>query len=453
MIMVQNNEKLHNAAREKLVSLFDGGTFVELSAYAKRKGGEPESVCCGYGAISGKLTFAFAQDSDADGGVFSDRHARKISSLYSLAIKNGAPVIGVFDSKGVSVLDGAAALGAYGKLMSDVSQASGVIPQIAVIDGVCGGASAIAAAMFDFVITVKDRSKFFVKAPFVTGDAVDNKKAGHASYEAKDTSDAFSFAASLVSLLPSNNADAALVDSGDDLNRAVSGQTSDTAALLSEICDGGRFIRLYEGYSENMILGFCSFGGVLAGVVASNGSTDGALDIKSVRAASKLMSFCDSFSIPVLTLVDSVGALVSAEAEESSYAEELAKLVYAYTSGGNAKVTVITGKAYGSAFSILGSKSVGADMVYALPEAEISVLSPEASVAFVWNSKVGEKSREELEKEWRENVASADMAAENGEVDDVIAPSELRQRICAALLMLCSKAEGAPLRKHINMPL
>lgn len=451
--MVQNNEKIHSAARDRLTSLFDGGTFVELSAYAKRKGGEPESVCCGYGAISGKLTFAFAQDAEADGGVFSDRQARKISSLYSLAIKNGAPVVGVFDSKGVSVLDGAAALGAYGKLMSDVSAASGVIPQIAVIDGVCGGAAAVAAAMFDFVVTVKDKSKFFVKAPFVTGEASDNRQAGHAAYEAKDAGDAMEFAKTLVSVLPSNNADAVLVEITDDVNRAVSGQCKETSALLSELCDGGRFIRLYEGYSENMIFGFGSFGGVLTGVVASDAATDGALDIKSIRAAAKLMSFCDSFSIPVLTLVDSVGAVVSAEAEANSYAEELAMLAYAYASTDNAKVTVVTGKAYGSAFSILGSKSIGADMVYALPEAEISVLSPEASVAFVWNDQVGEKSREMLEAQWRESVASADMAAENGEVDDVIAPAELRQRICAALLMLSAKADGIPSRKHINMPL
>ena len=222
MIMVRNNEKVHSSARDRLVSLFDGGTFVELSAYAKRKGGEPESVCCGYGAIGGKLTFAFAQDGEADGGVFSDRQAKKISSLYSLAIKNGAPVIGVFDSKGVSILDGAAALGAYGKLMSDVSRASGVIPQIAIIDGVCGGAAAVAASMFDFAVTVKDKSKLFVKAPFVTGKAIDNKQAGHTAYEAADAADTVNFARGLVSILPSNNAECIAVDAADDINRAVS---------------------------------------------------------------------------------------------------------------------------------------------------------------------------------------------------------------------------------------
>ena len=453
VFMVQNNEKVHSVAREKLVSLFDGGTFVELSAYTKRKSGEIESVCCGYGAISGKLAFAFAQDGNAAGGAFGDRQARKIASLYSLAVKNGAPVIGVFDSKGVSVYDGAEALGAYGKLMKEISGASGIVPQIAIIDGVCGGAAAVAAAMLDFVITVKDKSKFFVKAPFVTGAATDNGKAGHAAYEAENTDDALSFARELVTILPSNNADAIYSDISDDLNRAVSGNTADTETLLGEISDGGKFIRLFKGYSDNMIFGFASFGGVLSGVVASNAKTDGAIDIKSARAAAKLIGFCDSFSIPVLTLVDSIGAEVNAVTEEASYAEELAKVAFAYASTDNAKVTVVTGKAYGAAFSILGSKSVGADMVYALPEAEISVMSAEASVAFVWNDKVGEKSREELEAEWKQTVASADKAAENGEVDDVIEPSELRQRICASLSMLSAKADGAPSRKHINMPL
>ena len=451
--MVQNNEKNPSAARDRLISLFDGGTFVELSAYAKRKSGEPEGVICGYGAISGKLTFAFAQDGETAGGVFGDRQARKIASLYSLAVKNGAPVIGIFDSKGVSVYDGAEALGAYGKLMKEIAAASGVIPQIAVIDGVCGGAAAVAAAMFDFVITIKDRSKFFVKPPFTTGAAVDNAGAGHSCYEAENETEGFAFAKKLVALLPSNNADSVYVDIADDLNRAVSGNTANTETLICELADGGSFLTLYKGYLDNMIFGFGTFGGVLTGVVASNADTDGAIDIRCARAAAKLIGFCDSFSIPVLTLVDSVGAEVSAEAEAASYAEELAKIAFAYAATDNAKVTVVTGKAYGAAFSLLGSKAAGADMVYALPTAEISVLSPEASVAFVWNAQVGEKSREELEKEWKNTVASAEAAAENGEIDDVIEPSELRQRICAALSMLSSKAEGTPVRKHINMPL
>ena len=452
--MVQNNEKTCGVSRERLESLFDCGTFVELSAYTKRASGdEPETVTCGYGAVSGKLVFAFAQDSGWTKGIFSDRHAKKIGALYSLAVKNGAPVIGIFDSKGVSVFDGAEGLAAYGRLMKSVSDASGIIPQIAVIDGVCGGAAAVVAAMFDFVVTIKDKSSLFVKAPFTTGEATDSAKAGHSVYNAENEADAIGFAKKLAAILPSNNADAVYVESGDDLNRQVDVEGADIKTVLAAVADGGEFVRIFEDYTDNAIFGFASFGGVLSGVVASNTENGGALDIKSARAAAKLIGFCDSFSIPVVTFVDSIGTETSAEAEAAGYAEELAKLAYAYTSSDNAKVTVVLGKAYGTAFTLLGSKAVGADMVYALPTAEISVLSPEASVAFVWNDKVGEKSREELEAEWKEKCASADEAADKGEIDDIIEPSELRQRICAALAMLSAKADGMPARKHINMPL
>ena len=452
--MVQNNEKACGVSRERLESLFDCGTFVELSAYTKRTSGdEPETVTCGYGAVSGKLVFAFAQDSGSAKGIFSDRHAKKIGALYSLAVKNGAPVIGIFDSKGVSVYDGAEGLAAYGRLMKSVSDASGIIPQIAVIDGVCGGAAAVAAAMFDFVVTVKDKSSLFVKAPFTTGEAADSAKAGHSVYNAENEADAIAFAKRLAAILPSNNADAVYVESADDLNRQVAVEGADIKTVLAAVADGGEFIRIFEDYTDNTVFGFASFGGVLSGVVASNTENGGALDIKSARAAAKLIGFCDSFSIPVVTFVDSIGTETSAEAESAGYAQELAKLAYAYTSSDNAKVTVVLGKAYGTAFTLLGSKAVGADMVYALPTAEISVLSPEASVAFVWNDRVGEKSREELEAEWKEKCASADEAADKGEIDDIIDPSELRQRICAALSMLSAKADGMPARKHINMPL
>ena len=206
--MVQNNEKAYGVSRERLESLFDSGTFVELSAYTKRaaNGEEPETVTCGYGAVSGKLVFAFAQDGERTKGIFSDRHARKIESLYSLAVKNGAPVIGVFDSKGVSVYDGAEGLAAYGRVMKAVSGASGIIPQIAVIKGVCGGASAVIAAMFDFVVTIKDKSSLFVKAPFTTGETADSAKAGHSAYNAENEADAFAYAKKLAALLPSKMA-------------------------------------------------------------------------------------------------------------------------------------------------------------------------------------------------------------------------------------------------------
>ena len=455
--MVQIDEKVYGPAKEKIESIFDTGTFVELGAYTKRLDSQKdfEGVVCGYGSVNGKLAFAFVQDSGRTKGAFGERHAKKIADTYALAIKNGAPIIGVFDSAGAVVYDGASALAAYGKLIKCVSDASGVIPQIAVIDGVCGGMSAVAASMFDITVAIKDSSKLYVNAPFIVGSekgTADFAAAkGMAAKLLDDASSAYAFVRSLVTVLPQNNADACMVETADSLNReSVFDPEKYTAEeIVSAVADSGSFLGLYGEYTANATLGIASFGGVVSGVVLANG----ALDINSARAISKLVSFCDSFGMPVVTLVDSCGLDVSGEAEDNAYASELAKLAYAYSSAENAKVTVIVGKAYGAAFTLLGSKSEGADMVYALPNAAVSVLSPEASVAFVWNDKVGEKSREELEAEWKEKCASAADAADRGELDDIVEPAELRKRICASLMMLSAKAEGKPTRRHANMPL
>ncbi len=455
--MVQTDEKVYGVSKARLESIFDVGTFVEIGAYTKRADAQKdfESVVCGYGAVEGKLAFAFIQDSGRTKGAFGERHAKKIASLYALAIKNGAPIIGVFDSAGAVIYDGAQALAAYGKLMKNISDASGIIPQIAVIDGVCGGSSAVAASMFDFTVTVKDRSKLFVNPPFVVGETNSAVAQGLSAYEAEDETGAFGFVRKLISALPQNNADASGVDSKDDLNRKVAfnPEKYQAAELVKLLADDGCFTALYADYTDSAVLGFASFGGVLTGVVASNPETRGLLDISLARAAAKLIGFCDSFGIPVLTLVDSEGLDVSADAENSAYASELARLAMAYTTSTAAKVTVVVGKAYGTAFTLLGSKSVGTDMVFALPTACVSVLSPEASVAFVWNDKVGEQSREELEAEWKETCASAQAAVDSGEIDDVVEPAELRQRICAAIGMLSAKADGIPSRKHATLPL
>ena len=457
--MVQIDEKLSGSSKAKLELLFDSGTFVELSAYTKREASQEdfESVICGYGSVEGKLVFAFAQDSGRTKGAFGERHAKKIADMYSLAVKNGAPVIGVFDSAGAVVYDGASALAAYGRFMKCVSDASGIIPQIAVVDGICGGSSAVVASMFDLTVTVKDISKLYVNPPFVIGKEAGSTdfaaSNGLSAYNAENEKDAFDFVREIIEILPSNNADSIYNENNDDINRIVNIDGTCGKALVEAVSDNGRFTRIYSDYASNAVLGFSSFGGIICGVVASSAENGGAVDIKAARAIAKLVSFCDSFSIPVVTFVDSVGLDVSMEAESAAYASELARLAYAYTVSDNAKLTVITGKAYGAAFTLLGSKSIGADMVYALPEACISVLSPEASVAFVWNSKVGEQTREELEAEWKEKCASAAEACDRGEVDDIIEPAQLRQRICSSLFMLAAKADGIPSRKHADMPL
>ena len=452
--MGQIDEKVYGVSKAKLEKLFDAATFVELGAYTKRAGNDAdfEGVLCGYGAIDGKLAFAFAQDSSRAKGSFSERHFKKIENLYSLAIKNGAPIIGVFDSAGAVVYDGAEALAAYGKFMRCVSDASGIVPQIAIIDGICGGSSSVIASMFDITLTQKGVSKLFVNSPFVVGQS-DVTANGLSAFEAESEDELYAYARKLIVALPSNNADGAFSDNSDDMNRAVSFDANSYVAedLVKTLADNGDFIRLYSSYTDKAVFGFASFGGITVGVVANK--KDSVLDIKCARAAAKLISLCDSFSIPVLTLVDCIGLDVDLEAEKSAYASELARLAYAYTTSNNAKLTVVVGKAYGAAFTLLGSKAIGADMAYALPDAAISVLSPEASVAFVWNDKVANKSREELEAEWKETCASASEACYKGELDDIVEPSELRARICAAFSMLASKSCETPTRRHANMPL
>lgn len=460
--MVQLDEKVYGVSKERIASLFDAGTFVELGAYTRRPTSDEEfeSVICGYGAVGGKLVFAFCQDSGRTKGAFGERHAKKIADMYSLAIKNGAPIVGVFDSAGAVVYDGAAALAAYGKVMKCVSDASGIVPQIALIDGVCGGSSAVIASMFDFTVTIKDKSKLYVNPPFVLGEDIGNSAfasaVGISAKETENEAEAFAFVKSVIATLPQNNVDGAVLsDITDDINRVVSFNADNYKAeeLVAQISDNANFVRMYENYASSICVGFANFGGISAGVIASNPAENGVLDIRAARVAAKMVSFCDSFGLPVVTLVDSIGLDISVEAENAAYASELSRLAMAYTSSSNAKVTVVIGKAYGVAFTLLGSKSVGADMAYALENACISVLSPEASVAFVWNDKVGDASREEVEAEWKEKCASAACAADCGEIDDVIESSELRKRICAALSMLAYKAEGVPTRRHTVMPL
>ena len=321
--MAQIDEKVYGESKARIEQLFDAATFVELGAYTKRSGddAEFEGVLCGYGAINGKLAFAFSQDSSRAKGAFSERHFKKISNLYSLAVKNGAPIIGIFDSAGAVVYDGAEALAAYGRFMKCVSDASGIVPQIAIVDGICGGSSAVVASMFDVTLTLKGASKLFVNSPFTVGES-DANASGLSAYEAESESELFGFARKLVTLLPSNNADGAYCENSDDMNRAVSFDVSSYKAeeLVKTVADNGEVTRLYSSYVDNAFLGFASFGGVTVGVIASEPEKNGVIDIKTARAASKLISFCDSFSIPVLTLVDSIGLDVSLEAEKAAYA-------------------------------------------------------------------------------------------------------------------------------------
>ena len=444
----------------RIAELFDPGTFAEVGAYVKRPDGELTGVVCGYGAVDGKLVYAFAQDSDRRKGAFDALQAEKIASLYSMAVKNGAPVVGVFDSAGAILSDGASAMSAYGKFLKTASDASGVIPQIALITGVCAGLSATVAAMFDLTVTVKGSTELFVNAPFLigkeTGDAAFSAANGLSSVLAENEAEAVAKVKRLLSLLPSNNAEGVIAEEiTDDLNRAVSVSGLTGRVLLEQLADAGLFLSVGDGYADGMLTAFARFGGVTCGVIANNAEEKGGvLTADGAKKAAKLISFCDSFSIPVVTLTDSVGVQVSAEAEAAPLAAQLGKLAMAYASAECAKITVVTGKAYGASFTLMGSKALGADTVYALPTAEISVMDPAAAVAFLWNDRITPSvTRASLEEEWIEKHASSEAAACDGSIDDVIDPAELRQRICSAVYMLLGKNGVAPLRKHCNLPL
>lgn len=429
-------------------AFFDAGTFVEIGAHLRRNrdDAEFEGVVCGYGAVNGKLVFAFFQDNSRMKGALDALYSRKIENLYALAIKNGAPVVGVFDSAGAVIYDGASSMAAYGSLMKCAAKASGVIPQIAVIDGICAGSAATVAAMFDFVITASDRAEFYV-LPAYTSDKTETDPV--VACREPDEAAAFGKAHALLSFLPSNNAEGTVVfEAEDDPNRAFVWNPEAFSASLSQLADLGNAVELYEGTGD-LYTGFMQIGNMAVGVVAGNG---GGLGMAEARKVTKLVSFCDSFSIPVVTLVDCIGVKNTDHAP--ALASELARLAQTYAVAECPLVTVVTGKAYGAGFTLLGSKALGADMVYALPDASISLLSPEASAAFVWNNRVTDTvSRESVEEEWKAQYASPAEAACRGEVDDVIEPEEFRARIAAALSMLVTKASGDPGRRHVVAPL
>ncbi len=432
-------------ARARLGAFFDVGTFVELGAYIRRPGTKDaeEGVVCGYGALGGRLVFAFAQDSTKMKGALDARHAEKIAMLYEKATAVGAPVVGMFDCAGALVFDGAAALGGYGLLLRTVSAASGVIPQIAVITGTCAGTMAAVAALFDFTVVVEG-CKLYVNSPFLTdgenGSAAYAYENGTAALLAADESDAFAKVRGLVNYLPDHAGQGGLLcDTNDDASRLVAlGDTATAAEALGAVTDNGLFLELYGGICNTVKVGLAGVGGLSAMLVAIDGALDAAAAIKMTKA----IQLADSFDLPTVTLVNCEGVAV-AEKEDPRIANALAALAAAVAESEAPIVSAIVGKAIGAGFILTGSRSLGTDVVYALPGAEIAAMSAEAGVAFLMNDQISaKKSRADLEKQWREENASAEEAAACGEVDDIVAPAELRARIAAALYMLAGDSEG-----------
>ena len=473
-------DKLHKAGKftayELIGMLFDEGTFVETNAYVKAYANEIstantseyEGVVCGYGAVDGRLTFVYAQNAARLNGAFSKAAADKISALYDMAKKNGAPVISVFDSNGAKLEEGIDVLAGYGKVIKKASSLKGKVPQIAVVAGSCAGASATIASMADLAVMVDGALFTEVPANVLVAEGAD-KNIGTAEYAAsakgkvaltaKSAAEAFESVKEILSYLPSNKLDKNVYTGvEDDPNRAtpevaavVSGEKYDVHAVISSIADGGKFAELNASKSKSVVTGFMTVNGIVTGVVANNpAEKDAMLCTGCMRKASAFINLCDSFGISVLTLVDTNGYSSKCEAGGGDLAGESANLASAYCNAKVPMVTVNVGKAYGSAFTVMGSKELGVDMVIALDSAKIGVLKPGAGVAMMWSEKMaGSKApiekRKALEEEWELLMSTPLLAAECGQVDDIIPAEELRVKIASALEMLSMKGEFASL--------
>ena len=451
-------------AYARIAQLFDAGTFVELGKFVKREANEFgaescdfEGVVTGYGAVDGKLVFVYSQDFSRMKGAVGTAHAKKIAKVYEMAINSGAPVVGIIDTAGAKIAEGVGALSGYGEIMNAAASASGVIPQIAVVCGVCSGAMAVIASMADFTIGAKDAGKFFIAPPFNLGDKSGTielgAKNGSVSIVEATDKDAVKAAKKLIAYLPSNNAEGtAYNETADEAVRETVGTSA--VEIATSTLDAGSAIEVMAEYGAPVKAYIGSVNGISTGVVA----VDGKLTPAAARKAAKFVSFCDNFSIPTLTFVDCEGFEYSAENEKTPFASELSKLSMVYASSTNAKVTVVTGSAIGSAFTLLGSKALGADVVFATPNAKIAALTTEAALEFVYSDKIygtenALENKENFKKEWETKIASPVAAARNGDVDDVVEVSAIRGAVASALEMLSSKATKAPFRKHGNMPL
>lgn len=447
-------------AMTRIRSLFDAKTFVELSAYTKRsfhemgsaKDDELEGVICGYGAVGGHLVFAFAQDASRMKGALDAAHAKKIADLYEMAIKNGAPVVGIFDCAGADIFEGTDALAGYGRIMRAISSASGRVPQIAVITGNCIGTFAAIAAMYDFVIRTEE-GKLYVNSPALAG--VSGAQDSLLSYTAADDAEALAFARKLLSFLPQNSGTGVVVEAAtDDLNRLLPDMDpdADVHAFLSAIADRGDYAEVGADNAPALVTALTSIGGVHCGILASNyAENEGKLTAAAARKAARFVSLCDAFSLPLVTLANSSGFAIDEENEKLGFAAELGRLGLAYTTSSNAKITVVLNHAIGGAYTLLGSKSVGADVAYAFESAEIGTLNAASAVAFALNENITtDVSRKDLEAEWLAKLASPVAAASLGHIDDIITCAELRARIASALFLLAAKGTAMPCRHTVN---
>lgn len=454
-------------ARERLAMLFDPDSFVELDALAK-VGGESAGVVTGYGAIEGSPVFAFAQDSTVAGGAVGKTHGAKIKKLYDLAVKTGAPVVGIYDSNGARLAEGNDALNAYGEMLLWSNNLSGVVPQISVVLGVCAGSAAMIACSADFVI-MSEKAELFMTAPFTAkangekaegaGSAANAAKAGMVHMVEADDKSALESARRLISMLPLNNLSAAPICEAAAVSGAEAALTAacenmaaaNAADIVKNVVDAGSVVEIQAGFAKRVYTALATLGGSTVGVVATTGEE---ICPGCCAKIARLVSVCDAFQIPVVTFVNTKGFKASAEAELHGMVREAAKVAHVYAEATTPKVAVVTGEAYGAAYIALAGRNANADVTLAWPSAVISALPVETAVAVLCSDDItAEKPRAQVEEEYRSTKASAFQAAADGYIEDVIDPASTRSVLISTLDMLAGKRVSNLPKKHGNMPL
>ncbi|HEX6969912.1 MAG TPA: acyl-CoA carboxylase subunit beta [Micromonosporaceae bacterium] len=479
-------------ARERIELLLDPGSFVELDELARHRSTNfgldrtrpyGDGVVTGYGTIDGRQVCVFAQDFTVFGGSLGEVFGEKIVKVMDLAMKLGCPVIGINDSGGARIQEGVVSLGLYGEIFFRNVRASGVIPQISLIMGPCAGGAVYSPAVTDFTVMVDQTSHMFITGPdvikTVTGEDVGmeelggarthNTRSGNAHYLAADEEDAIEYVRALLSYLPSNNmeeppafdvtADLGADPELDTLIPDSPNQPYDMHRVIEHVLDDGEFLEVQPLYAQNIIVGFGRVEGRPVGVVANQPMHfAGTLDIAASEKAARFVRTCDAFNIPILTFVDVPGFLPGTSQEWDGIIRRGAKLIYAYAEATVPKVTVITRKAYGGAYDVMGSKHLGADLNFAWPTAQIAVMGAQGAVNILYRSELAETEnpealRAQLIQEYEDTLANPYIAAERGYVDAVIVPSETRAHIVRGLRLLRTKRETLPPKKHGNIPL
>ena len=469
-----------NSASRRIATLLDEGSFVEIGGAVtarsttfnlQEKAAPSDGVITGYGVIDGNLVYVYSQDADVLGGALGEMHAKKIARIYDMAMKMGAPVIGLIDCAGLRLQEATDALEAFGSLYHKQALASGVIPQVTAIFGMCGGGLAVVPGLTDFTFMEAKDGKLFVNSPnALEGNEISKCNTASAEYQSKTAGLVDGIGAEaeilgqirdLVCMLPANNEDdMSYEECTDDLNRIcadIANASEDTAIALAQIADNQILVETKKDYAKEMVTGFIRLNGMTVGVVANRSKVynaeaeveaefDSVLTVDGCKKATDFVNFCDAFSIPVLTLTNVTGFEATLEAEKDM-ARAVAKLTYAFANASVPKVNVIVGKAYGSAYIAMNSKSIGADLVYAWPTAEIGMMDASMAAKIMYADANAETLKEKA-AEYKELQSSPVSAARRGYVDAIIDAADTRKYVIGAFEMLFTKREDRPAKKH-----